>query len=234
MPDADQGTPYSRIYATLARDHPRVWFDPPVLGWYVRLLLPADRAWPGLAELPRTVPDDVVDVLVADEVIDRVGDALYRFHGLDQERNGRRSRGYQGGVVRSSSAPRDAGGRFVSDAGLSSVDAGPDAGDDAGSDAGYTTLDIQRTSETNRKEVPVRTPDRVLTGTDGVTESSRARAREGPDETAIECDDYQGHRSSHRWVPGVGWRCLACERVRAESGLTFSERVVRADQGSTW
>jgi hypothetical protein len=234
--------PYSRVYATLARDHPRVWFDPPILGWYVRLLLPADRAWPGLADLPRSVPDDVLDVLVADEVIDLVGESSYRFHGLDNERNGRRSRGYQGGKVRATSAPRDAGGRFAAGAGYSSVDAGSTLDDDAGSNAGNerwtpsepanltepkdTDDDLQSSSSVS---VPGESPARGRArGEPGVP--LVLQARDHPNQGSIECSDYQGHAQDHRWIEGVGWRCLACERVRAQDDLTFSEKVARAGQ----
>ena len=48
----------------------------------------ADGAWPAAAEVPVSMPADVLAALEADEVID-VEAGFYRFHGLDAERNGR-------------------------------------------------------------------------------------------------------------------------------------------------
>jgi hypothetical protein len=231
MPD-DAGGNYSRIYGSLARDHPRVWFDPPILGWYVRLLLPADRAWPGIAELPRTVPDEVLDVLVADEVIDLVGSSGYRFHGLDAERNGRRGRGYVGGKVRASSAPRDAGGRFAPDAGDLNRDAGRMLEDAAGE-----TLELRRWTSSKPANLtePKGVGDDILSSSPTpVDEStSRAPAREGPAPTAVDCSDYQAHRADHRWIEGVGWKCVACEATRALAEPSFREKVEQAG-GDAW
>jgi len=235
---------YVRVYATLPRDHPVVWADPVLLGWYVRLLMRADQAWPGLADLPAGLPD----ALIADEVIDVVPGGLYRFHGLDQERNGQRRRGHAGGVVRASSAPRDPLGRF---AGGSNGDAGPaldrslvsSPDDDAGSFAGRpaTVSSDPATDETDDLAGPLTGPARSTS----YSESSRGRARgepgvplplqsrDHPNQGSIECSDYQGHAADHRWIEGVGWRCIACERVRAQDDLTFSEKVARAG-GDAW
>jgi len=111
------GAPYVRVYSTLGQDHPKVWSDVRLLGGYVKLLMAAEPAWPGLADVPRGVPSDVLAELEADEVVDVIGDS-FRFHGLEAERSGRRSGAYVGGRVRAQTADRDEHGRFLpSDAG---------------------------------------------------------------------------------------------------------------------
>ena len=225
MPDPGSNAPWSdasyiRVYTTLSRDHPSVWNDPTLLGWYVRLLMRANAAWPGLSEVPRAVPDDVLDRLEAEQVIDRAGDHLYRFHGLDAERNGQRRRGQTGGIVRATSAVRDPLGRF---AGAGSSNAGPDAGLSLVPDAGTSSLDVQRSSVTqhNATQDPSKGP-----ALQSSNPPARAPAREG---SRIACRDYQGHRDQHRMITGIGWRCLVCESEKAMAEPTFSEKV--RDQG---
>src|SRR5262245_51167532 len=81
-PDDWTSGPFVRVYLSLPGDRPNLYDDDTSLAWWLRLLLRANGAWPGPADLPRAIPDAVVDTFEALEVIDRVGTDRYRFHGL--------------------------------------------------------------------------------------------------------------------------------------------------------
>ena len=57
---------------------------------------------------------------------------------------------------------------------------------------------------------------------------SRSSVPHRADPSAIECTDYKAHQAEHRWHPGIGWKCLVCERAKADVDLTFTEKVERA------
>jgi hypothetical protein len=247
MPDWTEGR-YVRVFAALADDYPAVWAADALLAWYVRLLGPADGAWPHGAYWPRGIPAEIEATLVALGALDRVGEDRYLVHGMDRLRAAQTSRGLAGGKVRASTAPRDSRGRMLG------RDAGPDAGRSNGA-AGTATLaaDAGGTLETGPEDpdagptldnagprrwaasVPANRPDE--TRQEGSTETPpvdrseftpRARAREAP--VTIACDDYTAHRSDHVNVAGVGWKCLTCEKAWAERdalvpGRTFADRV---------
>jgi hypothetical protein len=220
------GAPYVRIYSTLARDHRRVWRDDQLLAGYVRLLMAADAAWPGPAELPRGADPDMVARLVAEEVID-VEDDLYHFHGLDEERRGRAKRGQIGGFVRAAMADRDSLGRFAGtslDAAHTNGAVEPVEAIAGTSASGPASPASQPASPPARREAgeagahPPRAPART---------SAPARDPR-PDPSRIACRDYDAHRAEHHWWgAGIGWKCSICEREDGESGQTFRERAER-------
>ena len=86
--------------------------------------------------------------------------------------------------------------------------------------------------------IPVRPSVRpTKDGTDGRSTPARAPAsapaREAPDAEHVPgCLDYSAHRTSHRWWPGIGWKCDICEKAKADAdndaGLSFREKVERA------
>lgn len=231
MPASDwAGAPYVRIYSTLSADHRAVWNDDRLLAAYVRLLMAADAAWPGLATLPRRIADDTVADLVREEVIDVDGD-LYHFHGLDDERSTRARRGQIGGIVRAHTAERDSLGRF---AGASLEEASTNGA------APVATSVVPVAGTSSIPASPPTEPARPQggRGSERSTTPARTRAREDddvprfgrrppPDPAAIACTDYNGHRSAHQWWEGIGWKCMTCERARADAEPTFRERVAR-------
>jgi hypothetical protein len=144
MPDQDwTGAPYARLYSTLRQDHPAVWADDHLLAWYVRLLIPAERAWPIHLEWPRGIPGPVQAALVADGAVDQDGDDYYQVHGLDRLRLAQGARveaARAGGQARAAQAARGPDGTFrpadiQPDAGSIQRDAGPTLDDPA--DAGH-------------------------------------------------------------------------------------------------
>ena len=62
-----------------------------------------------------------------------------------------------------------------------------------------------------------------------------APAREAAPPT-IRCDDYLGHQlTGHRQIPGVGWKCLICEKVEAENGPRLRDIVpFPGDEDRPW
>lgn len=235
MPSATRDwseAPYVRVYVTLGQDHPIVWRDLELLGAYVRLLVGADRAWPGLAEVPAGLAPSILARLEADEVID-VEAGFYRFHGLDSERNGRTRAAVLGGRARAATAVRDDHGRFVP---AEDDPAGPplDAPSVNGSHpAGGETL-VQPPLATSRPATRHDTSASKRSSRDIPRAHASAPAREtpAPSPNQIRCSSYAEHRAEHRWWPGIGWRCQICERARTDAdndaGLTFSEKVRRA------
>lgn len=238
--------PFVRVYSTLGQDHPRVYRDLRLLGGYVRLLMAADAAWPGSAEVPRSMPADVLAELEADEVIDVEGD-FYRFHGLEAERRGRIRGAAIGGRARARSADRDDHGRFLPsddeplDGPLDepSSPAGPAAGRNGSSDrlvAPAGSPADQRASQPSRAEPlgsgSARLPARPRASAPAREPDAPARV-EPSSPTSIRCRDYQAHRSEHRfWGEGIGWKCQVCEREDADAEAmrleTFTTKLERA------
>ena len=241
MPTPDYlGTPYVRVWLTLLDDHPTVWSSDALLAWWLRLLINAQRMYPAPAPLPRSLPVELEAELVSEGVIEPIGSEAYRFHGLEDLRVAEAPRGQAGGTARARSGQRDRFGRWLPDAGHmldnGRVNAGesaradvlvPDAGVPANENAGRPANEFagrpasQPLDETRRADA-----NRVSSLPRG-RERAGARTREAePDPSAIACDAYSEHRAEHRWIEGVGWRCMICERARAQLEPTFTERVV--------
>jgi len=224
MPDWT-AAPYGRVFTTLRDDQPIVWADDRLLAWYVRLLVPADRAWPVALTWPRSIPQDVADQLVLVNAIDALEGDRYQVHGMArlQERVARRNRA--GGLVRASTAGRDDQGRWTSDAGTSVAgDAGEPPAN--GQQRWTSTAGVQRSSdgtytespgdplplvgdhqETNPEETARATEDPVA----AVEVLYRANVRDhGPDNAA--CDNPALHRLVHTWSEEGGWACTTCVR----------------------
>jgi len=130
MPSRDwTSEPYARVFASLATDHPEVWTEDTLLAWYVRLLLPADRAWPVALPWPRRIPDEVVARLVDLGALDAVREDHYRIHGMDRLMAAMDRRHRAGGVARGR-GQRDARGRLTAGnaAGQMNGNEAPDAG----------------------------------------------------------------------------------------------------------
>lgn len=82
---------YVRVYHDdLMRDYPGAWSDDTALATWLRLLVIADKMWPALAELPRSVRPRALRALVAAGLVELVGAHGYRIRGLDAERSQRR------------------------------------------------------------------------------------------------------------------------------------------------
>jgi hypothetical protein len=76
---------YTPVYRDIREEH-ELWDDDRVLAWWLRLRVMADVAYPADAILPRSLPDDVLERLVALHKISRVNGDLYRFRGVDMDR----------------------------------------------------------------------------------------------------------------------------------------------------
>src|SRR5262245_55085586 len=112
MPSPDWiGSPYVRVYLTLANDHPKVWRDPPLLGGWRRCRVAADRYWPAPAPLP-PMPDETTEALADDGVLQLVDGEWFTFQGLSAQRQVEGTRGRIGGLARAAGAERIAG-RFA-------------------------------------------------------------------------------------------------------------------------
>lgn len=229
---------YSRVYATLAIDHPLIWDDDRLLAWWLRLLRGADDAYPGPAAIPRGLPDDVLDALMGSRIVEPYGAGGYIFRGLESERAGRASRGRKGGLQRAASAERTPLGRFAgADAGEMSSDAGPDAGADAGPASAPRSLapappasmhqraadQRAQRDETRQDEEPLESALRL--GSPPAPEPALV-GRGAPTEGTIRCNEYHNHQRQHRLIPGVGWKCPVCEAEWArEDSESFDEKV---------
>ena len=96
-------------------DDPRfadVYADATTLGWWLKLLLGADAAWPASAELPRSCPAASVTALAAVGLVVVYPHGRYRMPDHDQEREARSRAAGAGGRGRARSASRDASGQF--------------------------------------------------------------------------------------------------------------------------
>jgi hypothetical protein len=116
MPTHWNGTPFVRVYATLKDDHPAVWFDdaPGALGWFVRLLEGAEPRWPASAPMPVDLPLEVLELLVAEGLVETgAGGRTYRIPSLDAERGDRLEGRAVGGKRRAEQAERDELGRML-------------------------------------------------------------------------------------------------------------------------
>lgn len=232
MPTPDYlGTPYVRVWLTLLDDHPTIWSSDALLAWWLRLLINAQRMYPAPAPLPRSLPVELEAQLVALGVIEPIGSEAYRFHGLEDLRTAEAPRGQAGGTARARSGHRDRFGRWLPDAGHMLDNGSVNAGESARADVLVTGAGVPAN---NLAGQPASQPLDETRRADAIRVSSdprapahaSARAREAePDPAAIECDAYSEHRAEHRWIAGIGWRCMICERARAQLEPTFTERV---------
>ena len=255
MPSDWTSAPYSRVYRTLQDDYPAVWSDDHLLAWYVRLLDVANGTHPAAAPWPRSIPDETMMALVASGAVDGVGTTAYRIHGLARLRTGYASRGLAGGLARAAHAPRDERGRLLARdagpvAGRTNGDAGGLTLDDTLDPATLASSDPhQRPSESNRgKDVPrppssgggtsvesesrpreTTTPSAVALATGPAPDDpappagSRGGSRYGPFNGR--CDDPDAHGADHRYIVGVGWKCLTCEQAKAADEPSFRDRM---------
>jgi hypothetical protein len=85
--------PYSRIYWSVMDDpkFENVYADDAAFALWVRLLMTADALWPAAAPLPRGVKPKPLARLVEAGIVDLVSSHRYRIHGLDAERERRKS-----------------------------------------------------------------------------------------------------------------------------------------------
>lgn len=152
MPDARDWTegPFVRVFWDFPADHPAVYDSLALRAWWLDLLILASQTYPAAAPFPRSITDDVVEALVEDGVIDRVGDDRYRMHGLARLRGQVTRRGIAGGLARARAGARDNAGRYrgghagPADGEVAGPVAGRSAGElngDAGRGAGALTLE---------------------------------------------------------------------------------------------
>ncbi len=106
--------PYSRIYWEVMADtkFDGIREDARHFGAWALMLVVADMAWPVPAYVP-PVPKASVALLVKNELVDLLPGGRFRIHGLDAERGRRSGEQKNGGLVRASTAQRDAGGHFL-------------------------------------------------------------------------------------------------------------------------
>jgi len=85
--------PYSRVYWSIMSDEKfdAIRDDCRVMGAWLLLLVQADMSHPAPAYLPRTVPSTSARKLADAGLIDLLAGHRYRIHGLDAERERRRS-----------------------------------------------------------------------------------------------------------------------------------------------
>ena len=109
-----QAREFSKVYHD-ARDDRRfreVWHDDAALALWIRLLVQANESWPSPAPIPRSAKARPLGVLVRVGLVRMVGEDEYRIHGLDPEREYRRSRAIHANAVRwgrNGQSPGDSG-----------------------------------------------------------------------------------------------------------------------------
>lgn len=110
-----QTDPYVRVYTSIISD-PKfagVYGDDKALATWLRLLIIADSMYPAPGHLPLRVDMKAVEKLAKVELIDLLPGDLYRFHGLEAERESRSRRASESAQLRWS-RPREEGGKRAS------------------------------------------------------------------------------------------------------------------------
>lgn len=88
MPRAERQ--YVRVYHDdLQRDYGTVWVDDAALATWLRLLVVADKMWPSIPELPRSVKPRPLGTLVEKKLVVLLPAHGYRIRGHDEERRKR-------------------------------------------------------------------------------------------------------------------------------------------------
>jgi hypothetical protein len=82
---------YARVYYDdIQAEFPQVYADDALLATWVRLLVLAEKMWPTLPEIPRSVRIKTYQRLVEAGLVIPSGEHCYRIRGLDAERTRRR------------------------------------------------------------------------------------------------------------------------------------------------
>ena len=82
--------PYARVYFDdLQRDYPDIYADDAALAAWLRLLVVAEKMWPSVPEVPRSIRPRALYALVDAGLVERVPPHCYRIKGLDAERTRR-------------------------------------------------------------------------------------------------------------------------------------------------
>lgn len=92
---------YVRVYDDdLKRDYPTIYADDGALSTWLRLLVIADKMWPTLPELPRSVKPRSLRLLVDVGLVCVLPDHCYRIRGHDAERRRRQDAARNASAVR--------------------------------------------------------------------------------------------------------------------------------------
>jgi hypothetical protein len=82
--------PYARVYFDdLQRDYPDIYADDAALAAWLRLLVIAEKMWPSVPEVPRSIRPRALYSLVDAGLVERMPPHCYRIKGLDAERTRR-------------------------------------------------------------------------------------------------------------------------------------------------
>jgi hypothetical protein len=92
----DRG-PFSRVFWSIRTDErlANIYPHDARLGAWLRLLMAADMAWPGPADIPATANRKTLASLCDEGVIELLPGGMFRFHGLDSLRNERSEKARQ-------------------------------------------------------------------------------------------------------------------------------------------
>lgn len=100
---------YVRVYDDdLRRDYAHIWRDDRALATWLRLLSIADKMWPTIPELPRSVRPVPLAVLVKSGLVELMPEHCYRIRGHDAERIARSNAARNAAASRWADADGDA------------------------------------------------------------------------------------------------------------------------------
>lgn len=78
---------YVRVYHDdLQRDYPAIYADDAALAAWLRLLVVADKMWPSIPELPRSIRPRALYTLVESGLVEQLPGHCFRIRGHDAER----------------------------------------------------------------------------------------------------------------------------------------------------
>jgi len=193
MPSPDDWTeaPFARVFVTFPEDYPDLWRDKELLGWWLTVHLTADRAYPMAPPWPRTIPDTIVDRLVASGAVEAVGEDHYRIHGMAKLMASIDRRYRAGGKARAAMGrdpktghllPRDAGGNAGELNGKAPADAGGGTLVETlvEPEGGYALTDPPAPTLVNAGETLVRNAGASVISTPPANETRRDETGEGP------------------------------------------------------
>lgn len=105
---------YVRVYDDdLRRDYPHIWRDDRAIATWLRLLSIADKMWPTVPELPRSVRAHPLSMLVDAGLVELMPEDCYRIRGHDAERIARSNAGRNAAALRWHSEGNAAGNTKV-------------------------------------------------------------------------------------------------------------------------